>query len=216
MRSKKQFSEGKPTFVIFVALLLVSAIVPTQAQARKFKVLHTFDGKDGWGPVGALFRDAAGNLYGTTAGGGKGVCGGYTCGTAFKLDGMGRQVWLHSFNGKSGMGPQAGLLRDKTGNLYGTTMLGGDLGCKELPLGCGTVFKLDMAGRETVLYKFKGKPDGWAADSPVAMDDEGNLYGTTENGGSFEFGPFLRWTRADRRACCTALRVGRTAAIPVV
>ena len=68
MRSEKPLSAAKPTFAIFVALLLASAIVPTQAQAQKFKVLHTFDGKDGAIPDGLLARDPAGNLYGTTSG----------------------------------------------------------------------------------------------------------------------------------------------------
>jgi hypothetical protein len=69
MRSKKPFSAGKPTFVILIALSLASAIAPTPAQARKFKVLHTFHVKDGANPVGVLIRDAAGNLYGTSGAG---------------------------------------------------------------------------------------------------------------------------------------------------
>src|SRR5580704_18314002 len=164
MRSRQFCSAAKMIFAISIALLAASVVDVQPAQAQKFKVLHTFHKSDGFAPVGALTRDANGNLYGTTSGGGKGLCGGYTCGTAFKLDGTGKQIWLHSFNGKNGMGPEVGLLRDAAGDLYGTTIEGGDLSCKELSLGCGTVFKLDKTGRETVLYKFKGKPDGWAAD----------------------------------------------------
>jgi uncharacterized repeat protein (TIGR03803 family) len=180
MRAKKSFSAGKPTFAIFIALLLTSAIVPTQAQARKFKVLHTFHGANGAQSNAHLVRDAAGNLYGTTSvgGSGKGVCvpfGG--CGTAFKLDKTGKQVWLHSFTGKNGMVPLVGLMRDGAGNLYGTTVLGGDFKC--FKYGCGTVFKLDKTGKEQVLYRFTGGADGFDPEALLARDAAGNLYGTT-------------------------------------
>jgi hypothetical protein len=68
MPSKKPLSAGKPAFLIFIALLLALAIVSTPAKAQTFKVLHTFHGPDGNGPVGVLTRDSAGNLYGTTSG----------------------------------------------------------------------------------------------------------------------------------------------------
>ena len=183
MRSKKAFSAGKPTFVLFMTLLLTSAVVPIQSQAQKFKVLHTFHGPNGSDPFGKLVRDQAGNLYGTTEGGGKGMCySGYTCGTAFKLDKTGKQVWLHNFNLKNGMDPLAGLLRDAEGNLYGTTTLGGDTTCYKL--GCGTVFKLDQNGKEKLLYRFRGTPDGFEPVTPLLGDRAGNLYGTTLVGGN--------------------------------
>jgi uncharacterized repeat protein (TIGR03803 family) len=215
MRSKKSSSTGKTTFTIFITLLLASAIVPTPAQARKFKVLHTFHKSDGFGPVGALTRDAKGNLYGTTSGGGRGVCGGFTCGTAFKLDGTGKQIWLHSFNGKSGMGPEVGLLRDGAGNLYGTTIEGGDLACAENSLGCGTVFKLDKTGRETVLYKFRGDQDGWAADSPVVMDSAGNLYGTTERGGTSTWGTIFQVDKNGKETVLYSFMGGSDGCLPI-
>jgi uncharacterized repeat protein (TIGR03803 family) len=190
MRSKKPFSAGKPTFVIFIAILLASAIVPTQAQARKFKVLHTFHGRDGAEPVGVLVRDAVGNIYGTTGVGGTGTkCPNFSnfgCGTAFKMNKAGKEVWLHSFNGGDGAGPLAGLLRDAAGNLYGTTVAGGKAtqACGGVQLGgCGLVFKLDKAGKETVLHKFKGTPDGFFPESLLVKDPAGNLYGTTYLGG---------------------------------
>jgi len=192
MQSKKPCSTGKVVFAVFVMFLLASVFVPAQAPAQTFKVLHTFHGapKDGGGPEGALVMDTAGNLYGTAGGGGrgKGVCVSFFvegCGTAFKLDKNGGRIWQHSFQLPTGISPVAGLLRDKAGNLYGTTILGGDARCPEDQYGCGTVFKLDKAGRETVLHKFAGTPDGWFPDSPVAEDDAGNLYGTTEYGGSY-------------------------------
>jgi uncharacterized repeat protein (TIGR03803 family) len=182
MRSKKPFSAGKPTFVIFIALLLASAIVPTQAQARKFKVLHTFHGTDGAGPDAQLVRDTTGNLYGTTGTGGSGKCQG-GCGTAFKMDKAGRLVWLHSFNGANGETPFPGLLRDAAGNLYGTTGYGGKVNNHVCPTGCGVVFKLDNSGKETVLHKFNGVEE-WFPVGPLVEDRAGSLYGVVQNFGS--------------------------------
>src|SRR6202035_76168 len=93
---------------------------------------------------------------------GKGICSNYGCGTAFKLDKNGSLIWLHSFNSKDGREPLAGLLRNGAGNLYGTAVEGGagTKVCGGAGIGCGVVFKLDAAGEETVLHKFKGTPDG--------------------------------------------------------
>jgi uncharacterized repeat protein (TIGR03803 family) len=166
MRCRKPFSTGKPTFVIFLTLLLASAIVPTLAPAQKFKVLHTFHGKDGANPVGVLVRDNAGNLYGTTGIGGTGKCSQYGCGTVFKLNKGGKQVWLHSFEGRNGYVSYAGLLRDAAGNLFGTTANGGKINnvCGGVQAGgCGVVFELDTTGKkERVLHKFTGDPDGFS------------------------------------------------------
>jgi len=192
VRSKKPFS-APPTFVIFITLLLASAIVPTQAQAQKFKVLHTFHGKDGASPTDVLIRDAEGNLYGTTNGGGGGNCsGGEGCGTVFKTDKTGKEVWLHKFSGANGANPYAGLLRDASGDLFGTTLEGGDTSCNA-PYGCGTVFKLDKTGKkETVLHKFAGDPDGDFPESLLAEDKAGNLYGTTYLGGAHGLGAVFK------------------------
>jgi len=189
---QKPFSAGKPTFVIFITLLLVLAIVPTQAQAQKFKVLHTFHGRDGASPMGVLVRDAAGNVYGTTIGGGTGKCSKMGCGTVFKLNKSGQQVWLYSFEGGNGLNPEAGLVRDAAGNLFGTTVYGGDTKCVP-PEGCGTTFKLSNTGKkETVLHKFTGTPDGWFPEALLVEDLQGNLYGTTYLGGSSSLGAVFR------------------------
>jgi uncharacterized repeat protein (TIGR03803 family) len=195
MRAKEAFSAGTPTFVIFIALLLASAMVPTLAQARNFKVLHTFHGRDGGSPTGVLVRDAAGNIYGTTIGGGTGKCSKFGCGTAFKLNKAGKQVWLHSFEGGNGWNPVAGLVRDASGNLYGATTFGGKITkvCGGTQVGgCGIVFKLDKTGKETVLYKFKGTPDGFFPDALLVRDAAGNLYGTTPLGGSGGLGAVFK------------------------
>src|ERR1700689_1557565 len=134
MRPKKPRSAAKSIFVIFVTLLLASIVVAAQTQATKFKVLHTFHGKDGAAPTGTLVRDSAGNIYGTTSGGGAGGCDGYGCGTVFKMTKEGKEVWLYSFKGTNQIDPSAGLLRDANGNLYGTTENGG-----KIRNGCGGI-----------------------------------------------------------------------------
>jgi uncharacterized repeat protein (TIGR03803 family) len=169
-------------------LLFISVAVPPQSQAQTFKVLHTFKGGNGANPFSVLVRDAAGNLYGTTSAGGsgKGVCASFGgCGTAFKLTKNGRQVWLHSFTFANGMQPLAGLVRDGTGNLYGTTFLGGDTKCYKY--GCGTVFEIDKMGKkEKVLHKFTGGADEFFPESLLSRDAAGNLYGATSQGSVFK------------------------------
>jgi uncharacterized repeat protein (TIGR03803 family) len=94
---------------------------------------------------------------------------------------------VHTFAGApDGEAPVAGLVRDAAGNLYGTTQQGGITGgvCANSGLnGCGTVFKLDPSGNETVLYKFTGGTDGQFPAAGLVLDASGNLYGTTQYGG---------------------------------
>ena len=145
--------------------------------SRKLTVLHPFggegDGDGAWGSSGVI-RDAAGNLYGTTWGGGYN-----NQGVVFEVGTSGKERVLHRFaGGIDGSQPTAGLVRDSAGNLYGTTGTGGK--CAE----CGTVFKLDRAGKETVLYRFKGSPDaGHVLTGDLVLDANGNLYGVSYFGG---------------------------------
>ena len=79
--------------------------------------------------------------------------------------------------------PEAGLIRDSLGNLYGTTFEGGSgSGC--YGLGCGVVFKVDATGHETILHTFTGGADGANPSGSVILDSEGNIYGTTPFGGA--------------------------------
>ncbi len=170
-----------------VALMMGFAASAPSAHGQTFTVLHSFKGgTDGEGPNGGVVRDAAGNLYGTTAHGGA-----FGNGTVFKLDTMGRETVLYSFTGGAdGAFPLAGLIRDAAGNLYGTTEAGGDLTCNG-GSGCGTVFKLDTTGEETVLHSFTGK-DGTSPIAGVIRDAAGNLYGTTPQGGPFSSGTVFK------------------------
>jgi uncharacterized repeat protein (TIGR03803 family) len=135
-------------------------------------VLHSFGNlPDGAGPYGGVIQDSAGNLYGTTFTGGTGA------GTVYELNPAGQETVLYTFTGrKDGGQPSAGVIRDEAGNLYGTTQRGGTT-------GYGVVFKLDTAGRQMVLYSFKGGADGGSPYAGVTRDSHGNLYGTTSFGG---------------------------------
>jgi uncharacterized repeat protein (TIGR03803 family) len=158
--------------------------------------LHRFTGgADGAAPSTAagLVRDTAGNLYGTTFTGGQGTCPG-GCGVVFKLDTTGKETELHSFTGGAdGAGPEAGLVRDNAGNLYGTADSGGDLACGG-GSGCGVVFKLDTTGKETVLHSFTGGKDGAFPAGRLVRDSAGNLYGTTQSLGAFRHGVVFKLT----------------------
>jgi uncharacterized repeat protein (TIGR03803 family) len=137
-------------------------------------VLHAFGGPDGATPHGGLVLDGSGNLYGTTSSGGASGLG-----TVFKVDTSGMEIVLHSFTGNpDGANPYAGLVMDSSGNLYGTTERGG-------AYGFGTVFKVDITGKETVLHSFAGgSSDGADPKAGVILDAAGNLYGTTFRCGS--------------------------------
>ena len=155
-----------------------------------YHLLYSFNPNigDGVNPYGALVFDNAGNLYGTTYGGGGGKYG-----TVFELSPQAGGVWtesiVHSFKPQQGDGrnPYAGLMIDGKGNLYGTTSQGGS-GTTCGSSGCGTVFELIPRGggvwTEKILHSFDGGTiDG---ESPVAsvVLHTGKLYGTTQVGGS--------------------------------
>jgi uncharacterized repeat protein (TIGR03803 family) len=159
--------------------------------ARAEMVLYSFTGgNDGAAPAAGPIADSAGNLYGTTVGGGgnrvcqQGIVG---CGTVFKLASDGTESVLYKFCSKrrcrDGAEPAAGLIADSAGNLYGTTEYGGATDCIAAKPGCGTVFKIAPDGTEKVLYSFTGGSDGGLPAAGLIEDSAGNLYGTTSQGG---------------------------------
>ncbi|HTZ97028.1 MAG TPA: choice-of-anchor tandem repeat GloVer-containing protein [Terriglobales bacterium] len=165
-------------------------------------VLYSFGGYvgDALGPVGGLVFDAAGNIYGTTISGGpiSGCPGDSGCGTVFELSPSSNgwiETILYNFctNGNQytcpdGAEPWDGLIFDKSGNLYGTTYMGGT--------GYGTVFELSppsipgSAWTETVLWTFGGEPDDGAFPyyGKLNWDASGNLFGMTVSGGTYDHG----------------------------
>jgi len=167
----------------------VFELTPQQNGDWKYKVIQRFRGTDGEYPLASLTLDAEGNLYSTTSGGGP--KGG---GTVFELmrgqNGSWVEKSLHNFglNPLAGLGPETGLLFDASGNLWGTTLGGGNLGCKG---GCGVVFQLTPnskgSWKELVVHTFFDDPGYYPAGTLIS-DTTGNLYGTTEGDGDFTFG----------------------------
>jgi hypothetical protein len=178
----------------------------------KQKVLHTFSGgRDGAYPQAGLVFDAAGNLYGTTANGGNNLttCGGVFpgCGVVFELSpnstGGWKETVLHTLSGgRDGAIPVAGLIFDKSGNLYGTTAAGGGAtNCQE----CGVVFKLmhtSSGWKETVLHTFTCCSGGGMPHGGLVRDTAGSLYGT-----AVEFGD----TTSSNSGCGVVFRLSRLA-----
>ena len=153
--------------------------------AGQEKVLYSFTGgADGGLPYAGVVCDSAGNLYGTTVEGGAGGKG-----VVYNVDTAGQETVLHSFgDGADGGSPYAGLTFDANGNLIGTTEFGGTV-------GAGVVFKMDLAGQETVLYNFTNGVDGGFPRAGLILDSAGNLYGTTLGGGNERSGVVFKLTK---------------------
>src|SRR5271166_3337245 len=179
---------GARVALALVVVLGVEVGAAQSAQAQTFTLLYSFTGGgDGGNPDAGLVRDAAGNLYGTTANGG--TTGG---GVVFKVDRRGNESVLYSFATiEGGFLPYSSLVRDTEGNLYGTTFTGGT-GCSP-HYDCGTVFKVDSSGTETVLYSFTGgTKDGCNPWGGLVRDGAGNLYGTTSGCGASGLGTVFK------------------------
>jgi uncharacterized repeat protein (TIGR03803 family) len=170
---------------------VVFKLNPTTGQET---VLYSFTGgADGAAPQAGLFLDSAGILYGTTVLGGgdaSGQCQAIGCGVVFKLDpSTGAYTVLYAFTGGADGGqPVGGLIQDSADNFYGTTSSGGANVSVCGGFGCGVVFKLDPIGADTVLYTFTGQADGGTPVAALIRDADGNLYGTTENAGTYGWG----------------------------
>jgi uncharacterized repeat protein (TIGR03803 family) len=182
----------RPTFLsvslIGLLILPISVLLSRPAHAQNETVLYSFGGQtgDGMYPDAGLVFDKKGNLYGTTnQGGPKGPADG--SGTVFELTSEGTEKVLYSFCSQpdcaDGGYPNAGLIFDKKGNLYGTTGDGGGGG-----RDFGTVFELTSEGTEKVLYSFDGGLSGAESSGNLVFDKKGNLYGTTYWGGTQNYG----------------------------
>ena len=183
------------------------AVVELSARTNgqwELTVLYQFAAKDGDSPQSTLIADSAGNLYGTTNIGGNGLgylygqggedCA-YGCGTVFEMSPTLNSGWtrriLYNFTGVNGDGtfPSGNLTFDSAGNLYGATEFGGSS-------GWGAVFELmpyaDGNWKEVVLYSFGGDSDGYYPLAGLVIDEGGNLYGTTEQGGAYRMGTVFK------------------------
>jgi len=186
MTGRRFVIPGTLTRTLICSVILV-AVVPAYAQTER--VLHSFSSQhgDGEDPQAGLIFDRAGNLYGTTFGGGP-----FDWGTVFEITSAGEENVLYAFGGKfpEGSHPNASLVFDKEGNLYGTTLLGG-------ANNGGTVFELTSAGVEEVLYSFGSQSgDGMSPYAGLMFDKKGTLYGTTYGGGAYGSGTVFEITSA--------------------
>jgi uncharacterized repeat protein (TIGR03803 family) len=184
MRSKKLFLGLTTVLAVFALTLMTGKWAAAQTEA----VLYDFPTTTaGAAPFAGLVFDSSGNLYGTTQFGGA-----YDYGTVFELvpktGGGWTETVLHSFGGNAtdGTYPAAGLTFDAAGNLYGTTQYGGTS-------SQGTVFGLEHTTRggwtEKIIHSFNNNgKDGAQPVAGVSFDNAGNIYGTTQAGGAYNYG----------------------------
>lgn len=176
----------RPKLVLVGFLALHTLCALAGAASGEFKVLYTFTGgADGDGPLAGLVLDNLGNGYGTTCEGGA-----FRNGVAYEISPASGRKWtetvLYNFgSGSDGQCPESALTFDFSGNLYGTTSIGGSY-------GAGTVFELShtpMGWAETVLHNFGDSQfDGTYPSAGVTFDSTGNIYGTTNRGGYYGSG----------------------------
>jgi len=156
----------------------------------RFSVFHTFTNiADGMQPEGGLGIDATGTLYGSTFWGGDLNCSqfpGGGCGTVFRLKksgAIGGFAVLYRFTGEADGAVPVSATADAAGNVYGITDAGGDLTCNP-PSGCGVIFKIDTAGKFSVLFTFTSKVICCGGGYNILVrDSKGNLYDTTPTNG---------------------------------
>ncbi len=151
-------------------------------------VLHSFtSAPDGAYPFGGLLVNwSTGIAYGTTSEGGTSTG---PWGTVYSLNlNTGLESILYSFTDLSdGAVPSSTLIEDSAGNLYGTNITGGNE-------RCGVAFSISPSGQETTLHSFGGLLDGQRPYAALVMDGAGNLYGTTQSGGTTGAGVAFKLT----------------------
>jgi uncharacterized repeat protein (TIGR03803 family) len=169
---------------VLLAVLVLFWVAPA-AQAtppHTFTLLYSFQGATGEYPLAGLVMDSSGNLYGTTSEG-----GGDGDGVIFKVTPDGNESVLQSLTGGfDGELPAAGLVFDSSGDIWGTTTQGG-------AYGSGTVFQLAPNGTVNFVYDLgKTKFDPRFPAAGVTLDADGNIYGTTQEGGAYNLGTIFK------------------------
>ena len=175
----------------WIAPLIALPVLAAPAAAATYTTLYGFPGgAGGQYPISGVIEDGAGNLYGITSNGGNDDVG-----VVYELDPSGSETVLHSFSGGGdGEYPYSPLLLDRKGNLYGTTNSGG-------ANGYGVVYRIDAAGKETILYSFAGgTADGCNPYQGLVMDAKHNLYGTTYGCGAAGLGTVFELTKAGKES----------------
>ena len=178
MRGRRFLHSANRILVTCAAMALLATVAWAASAA---KLIYSFAGSgDGEYTDTELVMDSVGNLYGTSVQGGT-----YGGGTVFQVTPAGVHTVLYDFTGGADGGePYKGVTLDTQGNLYGTAVTGGGGSCEG---GCGVAFKLSNSGgvwTQTVIHTFTGGNDGSGPGSPVAIDKQGNVYGTTPTGGA--------------------------------
>lgn len=149
-------------------------------------IVHTFGGSDGSAPRSGLLLGADGNFYGTTETGGANG----NLGTIYEITPTGTLTTIHSFGGSDGSSPFAPLIQASDGSFYGTTEAGGTSSCR-----CGTVFRIGSQGKLVTLHSFSGATsDGGLPFGALVQATDGNFYGTTSSGGTYDRGTVFKIT----------------------
>jgi len=166
---------------VFRVLALIAVVTLAESAAgQTLTILHAFSGIDGSGPISGLVQGSDGNFYGTAS-----LGGASNTGTVFRISSGGTYTNLHSFNGTDGAGPIANLVQATDGNFYGLTYIGG-------AHDVGTVFRMSPGGALTNLYSFSGSDGANPFFGALVQGSDGNLYGTTQAGGTGNSGTVFR------------------------
>jgi uncharacterized repeat protein (TIGR03803 family) len=165
----------------------VAGTVFRMTPAGALTTLFSFNNTNGANPFGGLVQGSDGLLYGTTAFGGTNL----SFGTLFKITTNGVLTTLFNFHFTDGEEPSSKMIRAPDGSLYGTTPFGGSLPTDPIGADLGTVFRITTNGLFTVLLQFDGT-NGANPGASLALGPDGNLYGSTENGGPGGGGTLFR------------------------
>ncbi len=188
------------TSIFSTSILTMAIVLATSnwAFSQREAVLYRFAGNgNGVNPFAGLVRDAKGNSYGVTIGGGT-----YGFGAVYRVTATGVESVLYSFTGGSDGGdPGSNLVLDTAGNLYGTSQF-------------NNVFKLTPSGALTVLHTFTGPPDGSSPYGTLIRDAHDNLYGTTQSGGAYNAGTVFEMTSTGQESVLYSFTGGADGGYP--